>query len=217
MNLALYIEHTRLYPDVSRSAIKRLCTEAISHKMFGVVVPPYYLGLARQVLVGTPVQLGTVVGFPYGYDHAASKETSVRVSVRSGASFLNVVVNTAAIKSNKWNYVTDEIHRLASVTRLMNLEHKFIFDPVLLSDDEMEKLCTIMNRENVDFVQLSSVRSEHPVQEEEVVQVRRLLAPSIRIKVAALSMSRMTAIRLIKSGADRIGTKKAMQVLNQHK
>lgn len=213
MNLAPYIEYTSLQPDISRATIKAICRRAREFEVSNIVVPPYLVGLARQALEATRIRLGSVVGFPFGHDHCSSKEVSLRTSVRAGACFLNIAINVAAIKSGKWNYVADEVHRLVAMCTLMNVEHKFIFDIGLLQPEEIERLCTIMNREGVDFVQISTTLSASIPEVEQVVAVRRLLNRNVQIKVAMHSLNRIAAIRLIKAGADRVGTAEPEKIL----
>jgi len=212
MNLASYIEHSCLLPDTSSSHIKRICKEALESGLHGVCMPPYYVGLAKRILGQSRVVIGTVVGFPFGYEHIASKETSIRTSVRSGARSLNIALNISAIKSGKWNFIADEVHRLTAITRLMNVEQKFIFELNMLDITEVELLCTIMNKEGVDFVQLSTILSDQNVDVEQIFGIRRLLDREVGIKVSGDLADHIMALKLIKAGADRLGTSNGLLV-----
>ena len=215
MNLSLYIDHTALKPGTSRSDISRLCKEAIAHNLHAVCVPPIHVSYAAKCLEGSEVTVCTVAGFPIGYDHAAAKESSIRTSVRAGATEVDIVINMAAVKSQRWGYVADEMRRLANVTRLLNVTHKFIFETGLLDTEEIERLCTIANDVGVDFVKTSTGMFGSGATVEVIQQLRRLLNREIRIKASGGIASYVSAVNLIKVGADRIGTSKGVDIIQQ--
>jgi deoxyribose-phosphate aldolase len=78
-DLARKFDHTNLQPDATVADIALLCGEAGEHKLFAVCISPCYVRLAREVLVGTPVKVCTVVGFPLGANSRSTKlfETEV--------------------------------------------------------------------------------------------------------------------------------------------
>ena len=74
MELNKYIEHTNLKNTATLKDIERLCNEAIKYEFTAVVVYPYYVRLAKELLKDTNIEIVTVVGFPSGrYDRYGNK------------------------------------------------------------------------------------------------------------------------------------------------
>jgi deoxyribose-phosphate aldolase len=77
MNYNNKIDYTVLNPDCTGKDIVDLCNIAKNKKYISVVVPPYYVKLARNVLnMGfhrNKVFLCTVIGFPLGFSNTKIK------------------------------------------------------------------------------------------------------------------------------------------------
>ena len=65
-SVAKLIEHTLLKPDATRSQVINVCSEAVHYGFHLVMVNPANVALAAAQVHGTPVQVGTVIGFPLG-------------------------------------------------------------------------------------------------------------------------------------------------------
>src|SRR5512141_2463227 len=64
--VASLIDHTLLKPEATPSQITHLCEEAMEYGFCSVMVAPVYVAQAHAVLHGSPVRVGTTVGFPTG-------------------------------------------------------------------------------------------------------------------------------------------------------
>ena len=109
MNLSSYIEHTLLKPDIDWAKVKLLCQEAIDHEFLGVCIPPFYVEDAVKYLEGTAVKVITVVGFPMGYSAISAKVEEAKRAVDDNADEVDMVINLAAVKDNKWSYIHNDI------------------------------------------------------------------------------------------------------------
>src|ERR1039458_9543566 len=70
---ASLIDHTLLKPDATRNQVIALCEEAVGYGFHAVVVNPANVALAAAQLRGSPVKVGTVVGFPLGANLTLTK------------------------------------------------------------------------------------------------------------------------------------------------
>ena len=66
MPISKYIDHTILKPTCLVSDIKKLCAEAKQYDFAAVCVPPNFVKLAKELVVGSDVKVATVIGFPFG-------------------------------------------------------------------------------------------------------------------------------------------------------
>ena len=66
---ARYIDHSLLRMETTRNQVIRLCQEAVHYGFPTVFVHPCFVALAANVLHGTPVKVGTPIGFSLGAAH----------------------------------------------------------------------------------------------------------------------------------------------------
>src|ERR1700722_6104848 len=99
LEIARLIDHTLLKPDATYDQIVKLCTEAREHEFASVCVNPYWVPVAAQELVGTPVKTCTVVGFPLGANVTSTKMFEAGKALRSGAQEIDMVLNIGALRS----------------------------------------------------------------------------------------------------------------------
>ena len=77
-NAASLIDHTLLKPDAARHEVVALCDEALRYGFHSVMVNPTNVALAAAQIRGTPVKVGTVVGFPLGANLTVTKLAEAR-------------------------------------------------------------------------------------------------------------------------------------------
>src|ERR1039458_3926441 len=65
-SVASLIDHTLLSPSATRAQVVALCAEAVRYGFYSVMVNPAYVTLAAAQVHGSPVKVGTVIGFPLG-------------------------------------------------------------------------------------------------------------------------------------------------------
>ena len=68
-----HLEHSLLNPDTTLETIERECAVARKYSVAAVCVAPYYVPAAREILLGSPVAVGTAIGFPHGCMSKAAK------------------------------------------------------------------------------------------------------------------------------------------------
>ena len=206
------IDHTLLSPQATLADVKRLCGEAVEHSFYAICIPPYYVARARAELQDTGVRIATVVGFPYGYSETVIKIAEARRCIEEGADELDIVINTAAVKSADWTYVRTEIEQMTTTVRLKGKVCKLILELGVLTDAERDRLIEICNAVRPDYVKTSSgLHGGATV--EQVRQLRATLHPEIRIKASGGIRSGVEAQALLAAGADRIGTSASLVLL----
>lgn len=208
MDLAGYIELTRLKPDTSRDEVVKLCHQAVQNGFFGVCIPPFYVGTAHKVVneLKSPVKIITVVGFPFGYERTSAKVEEVKQALRDGADEIDAVVNLAALKSGDMSAVENDISSIVTTCQMQNKKAKLIFETNLLNEAEVAKLCEITVKTGADFVKTSTGMLPGGVTVETVAMLRKLLPEKVLIKAAGGIRSHEQAVSMINAGATRIGT-----------
>src|SRR3990167_10331311 len=112
--LASCIDLTLLNPAASCANIKKSIRDSLKYPFASLCIPPSYVRLAADTLKGRG-RIGTVVGFPFGYQSRPVKLYEAMNAVKSGADELDVVMDISLFKSGEDEPVLDEI---ASIVRL---------------------------------------------------------------------------------------------------
>ena len=115
MELNKYIEHTNLNNKATLKDIEKLCNEAIKYDFAAVVVYPYYVRLAKELLKDTNVEIDTVVGFPLGANTIETKVYEAIDCIEKGATEidLNLVPSGIGIVFNITNSSIAELFILS--------------------------------------------------------------------------------------------------------
>jgi deoxyribose-phosphate aldolase len=212
--LSKYIDHTILKPTTTNTDIEQLCKEAIAHQFKAVCVPPYYVSLASELLENTDVKVATVIGFPTGYSTIAAKVEEAKVVIKDGAFELDVVVNLAAVKSGRWNYVQNELDIMTTICHLHDRKIKIIFETGLLNEDEIKRLCEIAKIIGADFVKTSTGMNGDGATVEVVKLMHENLPAHIQIKASGGIRTKEVAEAMIAAGATRIGTSSGVNMIS---
>lgn len=212
--LSKYIDHTNLKPTATNAEIEQLCKEAIAHQFKAVCVPPYYVNFASELLENTNVNVATVIGFPMGYSTIAAKVEEAKVAIQNGAFELDVVVNLAAVKNERWNYVQNELDIMTTICHLHDKKIKIIFETGLLTENEIKRLCEISTTIGADFVKTSTGINGNGATVEVIKLMRENLPVHIQIKASGGIKTKEAAEAMIAAGATRIGTSSGINIVS---
>ncbi|MEG1661886.1 MAG: deoxyribose-phosphate aldolase, partial [Clostridiales bacterium] len=132
-----YIDHTLLKPYADWMEIDKLCREGLAYHTASVCIPPSFVARAREAY--PTLRIGTVIGFPLGYQTTAVKVAEAVDAVGNGADELDLVINLGWVKENAFAAVTAEIIAVKAVIGQCLL--KVIIETCYLSDAEKQQLC----------------------------------------------------------------------------
>lgn len=211
--LARYLDHTLLKADTTAAQICKLCEEARHWGFASVCVPPRFVSLAVKQLSGSSVAVGTVIGFPLGYQTTACKVFEAREAVAGGASELDMVINLGQAVGGSIEQVEEEIAAIVSVAGSATV--KVIIECCYLSDDLKGALAETVVRSGAGYVKTSTGFGSGGATLEDV----RLLAERVQGKCgvkAAGSIRDLAACRaFLAAGATRIGTSNAVAIMHE--
>ncbi|MBU6340220.1 MAG: deoxyribose-phosphate aldolase [Bacteroidetes bacterium] len=216
MDLAKYIEHTVLRPDTAPADIRRVCEEAKEFGFAAICIPPFYVREARRLLgERSVVRIATVVGFPMGYTAIAAKSEEIKRAVDEGADDIDAVINIAAVKSENWSVVFNDIDSIARATNLRGNTLKLILECGLLSQTEMQKLVEIAQECQVRWLKTGTGMHGHPATPGMVQQLRAIAPESMKIKASGGIRTHADAQTLINAGADRLGASESRAIIGK--
>ena len=214
MPLNKYIDHTILKPTCLVSDIEKLCAEAKQYDFAAVCVPPNFVKLAKEKLLGSSVQVATVIGFPFGYSATEAKIAEIILAMVDGADELDVVANIAAIKNGDWSAIADEINHIMPIIRSKNKVVKIIIESGVLTDDEIMKCCDIYGIAGIDYLKTSTGYAEKGASVEAVKLFRKHLPDQVQIKASGGIRDYAAAKLMIDAGATRIGCSAGVAIVS---
>jgi len=214
MSLNRFIDHTLLSPIATNEQIKKHCQEAIEHEFAAVCIPPFYIDLAQRELKGSKVKICTVIGFPFGYDHVATKIDAITRAIDAGADELDIVINLPAVKNGNWDLIENEIDSYTTATKLKRGKVlKLILETAYLNSKELENLCNLCVKYNVDFAKTSTGYAPKGADVKDVIAMKGFLGDAVQIKASGGIKTKKAANELIKAGATRLGTSSGIQLI----
>jgi len=213
-NINQYLEHTRLNTNISDRDVDKIVQEAIEFSFVGVCIPPFWVKRASRDLRNTDIQLVTVIGFPLGYQMTETKIAEIDMAIKTGADELDIVMNISAFKIGM-PWVKIELAKCAQVIHSHEKIIKVIIETAYLTDHEIEKAALICSDAGADYIKTSTGFASSGAQVKDVELLRKILPSNVGIKASGGIKTRVQAEELIESGADRIGTSSAIEIVKQ--
>src|SRR5579864_833240 len=154
--IAGMIDHSLLPPVLTDADLDNGCLVARKYEVASVCIKPYAVKLARDLLKGSRVAVGTVIGFPHGGHTTAIKRAEAEQAMADGATELDMVVNIGKVLSGDWRYVEDDIAAVVEAAHARKAIVKVIFENCFMKDEHKIRLCEICGNVGADFVKTST-------------------------------------------------------------
>jgi deoxyribose-phosphate aldolase len=216
-SLAKLIDLALLHPTMTDPEMRAGCEKAKKLGVASVCIKPYAVKLAAEVLRGSNVAVGTVIGFPHGSNAPEIKAAEAKLACEQGATELDMVVNVGKVMGEDWEYVERDIKAVVEVARQHKAIVKVIFENDYLSRDELKiKLCEVSARAGADFVktstgfgfvkQPSGDYNYRGATEQDVALMRKHSPPNVGVKAAGGVRTEAEGLRMQELGCTRLGT-----------
>src|SRR5205823_2064065 len=140
-DIAKMFDHSLLQPVLTDAEMEAGCRVAREYGVASVCIKPYGVKLAAQLLAGSGIAVGTVIGFPHGGHLTAAKVFESERAMDDGATELDMVVNIGKVLSKDWGYVTADIRGVVDAAHKRKALVKGIFENCFLKDEHKEHLC----------------------------------------------------------------------------
>ena len=149
------IDHTILKQDATPDQIVKLCEEAKQFDFMSVCVNPAYVPLAARLLKDSDVRVCTVIGFPLGMNLTKTKVEEAILTVKEGATEVDMVINVGQLKAGNDAYIKEEIRAIKQAVG-KDIVLKVILETCLLTNEEIVKACKAAKTAGADFVKTST-------------------------------------------------------------
>lgn len=213
--LAAVIDHTLLAPAATAQEVERLCAEALEFGFASVCVNGVHVPRCRERLAGSPVRVGTVVGFPLGADSPRSKSRAAEIALEEGAIDLDTVIQVGALRALEHALVVRDVVGVVQAARGGGALVKVILETGLLSEEEIRTACRLVEEAGADYVKTSTGFGPRGVSREDVVLLRQCVGERLGVKASGGVRSAAFARALLAAGASRLGTSASVAILRE--
>ena len=156
-DLAKMIDHSILHPTFTDKDLKEGCDVARKCHVASVCVKPYMVKDAVELLKGSDVKIGCVIGFPHGNSTTKVKVFETVEACKDGAEEIYMVINIGKALQGDLNYVEHEVRAVANACHTHGAIVKVIFETDYIPDKDLKiALCKICSRAGVDYVKTST-------------------------------------------------------------
>ncbi|GGH84946.1 deoxyribose-phosphate aldolase [Pullulanibacillus pueri] len=210
--IAKYIDHTALKPDIKRHDIIKLCEEAKAYEFASVCVNPFWVKTAAELLAESPVKVCTVIGFPLGANTTETKVYETVNAIQNGAEEIDMVINIGALKDDQQELVKEEIEAVVEATEERAIV-KVILETCLLTSEEIETASRLSKEAGAHFVKTSTGFSSGGATIEAVKLMRATVGDLMGVKASGGIRDLETAQAMIDAGASRIGASSGVSIV----
>ena len=207
------IDHAILNPVATQDDVEKGCLLARDAGVACVSLKPCYVPQAADLLKGSPVAVGTTVGFPHGGNATTTKVREAEHAMDDGAVELDMVVNIGNVLAGQWDEVSEDIRAVLDVVHGRGGILKVIFENCYIDEKQKGELCNICADLGVDFAKTSTGFGTGGATEEDMTLMRRLLPARVKIKAAGGIRNLQDFLKFRRAGADRIGTSSTQDIL----
>lgn len=214
---AKHLDTAFLSPKLDEAEIRRQAGIARDLHVATFYSNTCWTWIVAEVLKGSDVNVGAACSFPHGSTTLAMKRAELEEACEHGATCLDLVCNTGAIKSGDWDLVQREIGTLRSVAGPGRLA-KLIIETCFLTDDELVRVVKMCSASGIDYA-----KSGTNAQGKSVDRRVRLMLDSVsgttKVKVSALPDTFMMAavLHMIDEGVGLFGTMHTTELVNEYR
>ena len=233
--LAKMIDHSLLHPTMTDQQLEDGCRLAVKYGVASVCIKPYAVKGAVELLTGSGVFVGAVIGFPHGNACTESKRYETELACRDGAVEIDMVLNIGKALSGDWEYVERDIQTVCEEAHKRGARVKVIFENDYLangggglSSDEMKiKLCQIAEHAGADWVKTSTGYgftkqkeggyNYQGATEHDLKLMRANCSPNVQVKAAGGVRDLDGLIKVRDLGATRCGASATATMLDEYR
>ena len=215
--LASLINYTNLNNMIGESEMKEFLEKAKELNFHSVTVSPTYVALAKEILADSDIKVGSVVGFPLGFEDTESKIAETEELLKKGADEIEVVINLSYLKDEKYSLLENEIKQIKEVMGDKVL--KVIMESKALEDYQKANAAKVAEKSGADYIKNSTgfVAPNHIFENVNDINIIQKYAPKIKIEIYGGIDEYKFANQILTGGADLIGSNNGYEIVKRYK
>ena len=203
-SFAKLFDHSIVRPDASRAEVAQFADTAVRLGTATLTVQPHYVRFAAELLRGSGVLVGTVVGFPHGNETPSMKAYQAKEVLDLGAEEIDMVMNIPALKNGETELFIRDIEGVvrAAEGRVV----KVITENCYLTDQEKERACEWIAQAGAHFVKTSTAYADGGATLDDVRLMFQAVKGRCQVKAAGGIREIHEVLKYLQAGARRFGS-----------
>jgi len=209
MSFAKLFDHSIVRPDATRDQVRQFAHTAATLGTASLTVQPHYIGFAAELLRGSGVLAGTVVGFPHGNETPSMKEREAKDVLDLGAEEIDMVMNIPALKNGEKALFIRDVEGV--VRAAAGFTVKVITENCYLTQEEKRRACEWIAQAGAHFVKTSTAYADGGATLEDVRLMYDAVQGKCLVKAAGGIRQIHEVLEYLKAGARRFGSTRTDQ------
>ena len=206
MNIARYLDHAVLKPDMTPQEARDAIQLGIDYHVYSVCVRGCDIDLALEMTKGTDTLVSCVLDFPYGYSGAQVKRAAAAEYAARGVHEIDMVMNYGYARGGRWDVVEAEIRGVVEEAHTKRVLEKVKFETSQLTLQQVRKGTQVCIEAGADFVKTSTGFNGAGATVEAVKAMLDEAKGRIKVKPSGGIRDYQTAKMYVEMGAARLGT-----------
>lgn len=202
-------DHSIVRPNATKEEVRAAAEVAMRCDTATLTVQPHYVRFAAQMLHGSAVLVGTVVGFPHGNETPDMKEYQAKSVLDQGAQEIDMVMNIPALKNGEETIFVSDISGVVRAAEGRTV--KVILENCYLTEDEKIRACRWVAKAGAHFVKTSTAYAEGGATLDDVRTMYAAVEGRCLVKAAGGVRQLPEILEYLKAGARRFGSTRTEQ------
>jgi deoxyribose-phosphate aldolase len=212
-SFAKLFDHSIIRPDATRDQVRQFAGTAARLGTATLTVQPHYISFAAELLRGSGVLLGTVVGFPHGNETPPMKEHQARQVIDLGAEEIDMVMNIPALKNGEKELFIRDIQGV--VLAADGRKVKVITENCYLTEPEKRLACEWIAQAGAHFVKTSTAYAAGGATLDDVRLMYDTVHGRCLVKAAGGIRQIHEVLEYLQAGARRFGSTRTEQFVRE--
>jgi deoxyribose-phosphate aldolase len=213
--LAKVIDHSLLKPELTEAEVEAGCELARRYQVASVCVKPSFVALAKKLLEGSGVLVGTVIGFPHGGSTTAAKVFEAEDAMHNGAVELDMVLNIGMMRSGNDDYIRADVKAVCDAAHARGAKVKVILENAYLTDEQKVTACKLCEEAGADWVKTSTGFAPSGATLEDLRLMRATVSEKVQVKAAGGVRTLDALLAVIDAGCTRSGATTTAAMLDE--
>jgi len=206
------IDHSLLRPELTVAEVEAGCALADSYRVASVCCRPADVPSVVPLLAGSPVAVGTVVGFPHGSSPTEVKAHEAGLVRSQGAAEIDMVLNIGWLRSGELGRVEEEVRQVVAAADGALV--KVILENAYLTDEQKVLACKAVEAAGADYVKTSTGFAPSGATVEDIRLMRASVSPKVKVKAAHGVRTLDALLDVMEAGAERCGATATARILD---
>lgn len=203
-DFARLFDHSIVRPAATREEVRQSAETAAALGTATLTVQPHYVRFAAEVLRGSGVLVGTVVGFPHGNETPSMKAYQAREVLQLGAEEIDMVMNIPALKNGEAALFIQDIEGVVGAGEGRTV--KVITENCYLTQEEKRRACEWIAQAGAHFVKTSTAYADGGATLDDVRLMHQVVKGRCLVKAAGGIRELHEVLEYLEAGARRFGS-----------